>query len=407
MRQIKKNHRNILSLGFVSFFNDFASEMIYPLLPLFLTTVLGAGPAILGVIEGIAEATASLLSLISGTISDRLRVRKPIFVFGYAFSNLIRPLIGLVTSWPALLALRFTDRLGKGIRGAPRDALLADSVSERRRGAAFGFQRSMDHAGAIVGPAIAAILMGSLNFGLKTVFLISAIPGLITVLIVLFAVREIKPQKVSQENNRFIAFGGFPANFYAYLACIFIFTIGNSSDAFLLLRAKDIGIIAAMIPLLWSVLHISKTAFSVLGGFASDHIGRKPTIIAGWLIYAAVYLGFGHMSTKLGIWVLFAVYGIFFGLTEGPQKAMVSDLTHASKRGVGYGLFNLIVSIAALPASVIFGVIWSKFGAQIAFDVGGILAIAASLMLIGVPGKNKRGGISTPLVSHIPRDNKS
>lgn len=391
MRQIKENRRNILSLGFVSFFNDFASEMIYPLLPLFLTTVLGAGPAILGVIEGTAEATASLLSLVSGSISDRLRVRKPIFAFGYAFSNLVRPLIGLVTSWPALFALRFTDRLGKGIRGAPRDALLADSVSERRRGTAFGFQRSMDHAGAIVGPAAAAILMGSLHLSLKTVFLISAIPGLITVLIVLFAVREIKPQKVSQENKRFIVFSGFPANFYAYLACIFIFTIGNSSDAFLLLRAKDIGIIAAMIPLLWSVLHVSKTASSVLGGFASDHIGRKPTIIAGWLIYAAVYLGFGHMSTKLGIWVLFAVYGIFFGLTEGPQKAMVSDLTHASKRGVGYGLFNLIVSIAALPASVIFGMIWSKFGAQIAFDVGGILAIAASILLIFVPIKNKKG----------------
>lgn len=389
MKNRDNNRNNILSLGFVSFFNDLASEMIYPLLPLFLSVTLGAGPAILGLIEGIAEATASLINLFSGRLSDRLQVRKPIFTLGYSFSNLLRPLIGLAGTWPVLFILRFADRVGKGIRTSPRDALLSDSVPEASRGKAFGFQRGMDHAGAVVGPLAAALLLGPFAINIRTVFLLSAIPGLITVLIVILAVREVKPKYAKTQEEVTPGFAGFDKIFYLYLASIFIFTIGNSSDAFLLLRANDIGLATAMIPLLWSVLHVSKTIFSFLGGFAGDRFGHKAAIIIGWLVYALVYLGFGRVSSTAGIWGLFAIYGIYFGLTEAPQKAMIADLTPCELRGSGYGLFHLAVSIAAFPASLIFGGLWSLYGAQPAFYFGAGLAALASISLALIPSSNQ------------------
>lgn len=395
LSRIRENRRNIFSIGLVSLFNDLASEMIYPLLPLFLATVLGAGPLALGVIEGIAEATASGVSLFSGLAADRLRVRKPIMGLGYIFSNLVRPVIGLAKIWPTVFILRFADRAGKGIRGAPRDALLADSAPEHRRGFAFGFQRAMDHTGAIIGPLLAALLLSAFDLNIRTVFLLSAIPGAIAILIIIVVVKELKPTANGEQALK-IKLTGFPRPFYIYVVTVFMFTLGNSSDAFLLLRAQNSGLAIAMIPLLWSLLHVSKTIFSFLGGYLSDTIGRKGTIVAGWIIYSLVYLGFAAIPEPYWAWLLFAVYGIYFGLTEGPQKAFVSDFISSESRSSAYGLFNLALSFATLFASLIFGAIWSIFSASVAFGMGSAIALIASLALAVFVSENKKAG-------HTPR----
>lgn len=387
--------RNIISFGFISFFNDTASEIIYPLLPLFLTSVLGVGPAILGVIEGIAETTASLLKFVSGYLSDKWRRRKVLLASGYTFSILLRPLVGITTHWAQVLFIRFADRIGKGVRTSPRDALLADSVGEGKRGLAFGFQRAMDHAGAIVGSAVAALLLGYFHLSLRTLFLVSFIPGLVAIWLCYFAVKEIQPKAITGAKTPFPLFSnvkGLGRNFLFYLLVVFLFTLGNSTDAFLLLRATDCGITAAAIPTLWIVLHISKAVFSVPGGRLSDRLGRKGVIIFGWVIYAFVYLGFGLTRSIGWIWILFATYGLYFALTEGVEKALVADLVPSGKRGTAYGLYNLAVGIGALPASVIFGLVWKSWGAGTAFTLGAGLAMVAAFLLLFVKTGSRRGG---------------
>lgn len=381
-------NRNIIILGFVSFLNDAASEMIYPLLPIFLTAVLGAGPVALGVIEGIAESTVSFLKLYSGYLSDRVRRRKNWIVAGYTISNIIRPLIAIATSWTGVLVLRFSDRVGKGLRTSPRDALIADSTPPEARGTAYGFHRAMDHGGAIIGPLIAMALLFLLQDDLKTVFLLSFIPGTLAVLLLIFGLKERKEARPASQPTAHInvrsALAEVPAGFRKYLLILLIFTLGNSTDAFLLLQAQALGVPVVLLPAIWVTLHIVKMAFSIPGGILSDRIGRKRVIIAGWIVYALVYAGFGAASQQWHAWTLFGLYGIYFGLTEGVEKALVADLAPAHLRGSGFGLYHLVVGIGALPASLLFGLIWQGYGASAAFGFGAALALLASVLMMAL-----------------------
>jgi MFS family permease len=375
--------RNVVILGFVSLLNDAASEMIYPLLPVFLTSVLGAGPAALGMIEGIAESTASLLKLYSGYLSDRVKRRKGWVVAGYSISNVIRPLIAFAGSWVQVLALRFSDRVGKGIRTSPRDAMIADSTPPEFRGMAYGFHRAMDHGGAIVGPLLATGLLLLYQDSISTVFLLSFIPGTLAVVLLLVGLREREVARGTGGSTFSFrsAWTEMPGGFRKYLLIIFIFTLGNSTDAFLLVRAQSLGVPIALLPTIWVALHVVKMAFSVPGGMLSDRLGRKRVIVAGWVVYALVYAGFAFASRQWHVWALFATYGIYFGLTEGVEKALVADLAPAHLRGSAFGLYHLTVGIGAFPASLVFGLVWERLGAAAAFGMGAGLALLSSVML--------------------------
>jgi MFS family permease len=382
--------RNVVVLGFVSLLNDGASEMIYPLLPAFLTAVLGAGPAALGIIEGIAESTASLLKLYSGYLSDRVKKRKGWIVAGYSISNVIRPLIAFSTSWLHVLVLRFSDRVGKGLRTSPRDAIIADSTPPEFRGKAYGFHRAMDHSGAVIGPLAATALLLLFHDDVKTIFLLSFIPGLLAVLMLLFGLRE-KPSEGARTApasfNFRSAWAEMTPGFRKYLFIILVFTLGNSTDAFLLLRAQQLGVSVALLPAIWVVLHIVKMSFSVPGGIISDRIGRRKVIVTGWLVYALVYAGFGFASVHWHAWALFAVYGVYFGLTEGVEKAFVADFAAVHLRGSSFGLYHLVVGVGSFPASLLFGLVWQQFGSTAAFGMGAGLALLASVMLSGLSVK--------------------
>ena len=376
---------NVLILGLVSLFTDISSEMIYPLLPLFLTTVLGGGPAFLGVIEGVAESTASLLKLVSGILSDRLPGRKKLVLAGYTISSLARPLTAIAGTPLAVLFIRFADRVGKGVRTSPRDALIADSVEPAIRGKAFGFHRSMDHAGALIGPVIATLLLTWYSLDIRTVFWLAAIPGGLAVLLIILKVRDVEKKEAVE--GSFL--GVFPkGRLRAYLIVLFIFTLGNSSDAFLLLRAGQLGVAPALIPLLWAFFHVVKMLSSMPFGVLSDRIGRRGVIIAGWGVYVLAYTGFAFASSSLHVWLLFAVYGLFYGLTEGVEKALLTDIAPPAERGSAFGWYNFAIGAGALPASIIFGLIWQKAGAPAAFGLGALLAcLAAILLCLLIPAK--------------------
>ncbi len=381
--------RNVIVLGFVSLLNDGASEMIYPLLPIFLSVVLGAGPAAIGIIEGIAETTASLLKLYSGYLSDRIKRRKGWIVTGYAIANVVRPLIAFSTSWLQVLVLRFMDRVGKGVRTSPRDAIIADSTDTAYRGVAFSFHRAMDHGGAIIGPLVATglllVLTGTKEENLSIIFLLSFIPGMLAVFLLIFGLQEPQADGVHAASpsalNFKSAWAEMSTNYRKYLLILFIFTLGNSSDAFLLLRAQHLGVPVALLPTIWVALHIVKMSFSVPGGIISDRIGRKKVIITGWIVYAMVYIGFAVANAQWHAWVLFAIYGIYFGLTEGVEKALVADFAPAHLRGSAFGLYNLVIGVGALPASLFFGVVWQNYGTAAAFGMGAGFAVLASVMI--------------------------
>ena len=370
--------RAVIALGAVSLFTDLSSEMIYPLLPVFLSTVLGAGPLAIGAIEGAAESTAALLKLVSGWWSDRLPRRKPLVVAGYGIASLVRPLIGLAQGVGQVLAIRLADRAGKGIRGAPRDALIADAVDPSQRGRAYGFHRAADHAGAVAGPMVAYALLTWGNVSLRTVFLLAAIPAAAAMVTLIFGVRESGRAVGSGGSRPSLERKGLDRRFWAYLVVLLLFTLGNSTDALLILRASQLGVSAALVPVLWAVLHVVKSVSSTPGGILSDRLGRRPLIIGGWLVYAAVYLGFAFASATWQAWALFIVYGLYFGMTEGVEKALVADLVPADVRGAAFGWYNLTIGLAALPASLIFGGLWQAYGATAAFIVGASLALAAA-----------------------------
>ena len=458
--------RNVIALGIVSLLTDLSSEMIYPLLPLFLSATLGAGAGVVGAIEGAAESTAALLKLASGWWSDRVRRRKPLVVAGYALAAIARPLVGLAASPLHVLLVRLTDRVGKGIRTAPRDALIADSVHPSIRGRAYGFHRSADHLGAVFGPLVAFAALQWAGLPLRTVFLLAAIPGALAVAVLVLGVREragvdagdapvgggaaragdtvvraalVPPasamlpvgrgappeDQVQSEtvivhhlesadrseplpgasmgaggppNEQSAAAASDPRNhpgasgtepphalgrrFWLVLAAVLLFTLGNSTDAFLLLRAAELGVPVALVPILWAMLHVVKSASSTPGGALSDRVGRIPLIVAGWTLFALVYLGFGLAREAWHAWALFALYGVYFGLVEGAEKALIADLVPVARRGTAFGWFNLAIGLGALPASLLFGIIWDRAGATAAFVTGAALALAASAWLM-------------------------
>ena len=385
----KKLPRTVLALSLVSLLTDASSEIIYPLLPLFLTATLGATAGTLGIIEGAAETTASLLKLVSGWWSDRVGRRKPLVVAGYAIASIARPLIAIAQSADQVLAIRVSDRVGKGIRSSPRDALLADSVAPSQRGRAYGLHRAADNFGAVIGPLIAFAMLRWTSISLRHLFMLAAIPAALALIALVFGVRE-EPRARSatavSDARRPILAGGLPRRFWGYLVVLLLFTLGNSSDAFILLRASQLGVSAALLPIIWAMLHVVKSATSTPSGALSDRVGRVPLIVAGWLIFAAVYLAFGRATQTWQAWALFAVYGTYFGLTEGVEKALVADLVPADKRGAGFGWYNLAIGLGALPASVIFGAVWDKWGAAAAFEMGAALsALAAVALLFVVP----------------------
>jgi MFS family permease len=371
-----------MALAVVSFLTDVSSEMIYPLLPVFLTTVLGANASFIGAIEGAAETTAALLKLASGWWSDRVRRRKPLVLAGYAIASAMRPLVALATSASQVLVIRVADRVGKGIRNAPRDALIAESVDPSIRGRAFGFHRAADHAGGVLGPLIAFAVLTWQIADLRTVFWLAAIPGLLSVLVVAIGVRDIPRSAGPGETTPLDLTRPLDARFWRVLAVIFVFTLGNSTDAFLLLRASQLGVPVALAPILWAALHLVKSAASTPGGALSDRIGRRPTLIMGWMLYAAVYVGFALADRAWHAWALFAVYGVFFGLTEGSERALIADLVALERRGTAFGWYNLAIGLGALPASLLFGFVWDRAGPATAFTMGASLALAAALGLV-------------------------
>ena len=384
--------QTVFILGVVSLLTDASSEMIYPLLPLFLATTLGAGPAFIGLIEGVAESTASLLKLFSGWWSDRLGRRKAIVVGGYTLSACARPLVALAGTGWHVLAVRFTDRVGKGLRTAPRDALIAAAAPPESWGKAFGFHRAMDHAGAVIGPLIAFALLSTVVHDLRTVFALAAIPGLLAVWLLIARVADAPPAPREATGPPRLSLAPFSPRFRAVLAVIALFTLGNSSDAFLLLKAHDVGVGAASIPLLWIVLHLSKALSSTPAGMLSDRVGRPRLILAGWLVYAGVYAGFAVADHAWQIWALFVVYGLFFGLTEGVEKAYIADLAPPDLRGTAYGLYHAAVGLTALPASLLMGLVWEHVSPAAAFTVGAALALASAvlfLLVLGSPASRK------------------
>lgn len=373
-------------LGWVSFFTDMASEAIYPLLPLFLTRVLGAGAMSLGVIEGAAEAANSILKIISGRLSDRWNARKPLVLFGYSLSSLVRPCMALATSWLHVLALRFTDRLGKGIRGAPRDALLARISAPSIRGRVFGVQRAMDHAGAVAGPLIASAFLYFKPEQYRQLFAWTIIPGIVVVLLLTRLKDDRSPAKSSgKPQPTLTGWRNLPARLWVLLGILFVFTLGNASDAFILLRLSDLGVGSAWIPIIWAALHVVKATSSVVGGTLSDRVGRRRLIVAGWIIYAVVYFAFARVNGQAAMITVFMIYGLYYGLTEGAERALIADLTPAGLQGTAFGLYNAVIGVGALVASVLFGVVWTEVNPVAAFFMGGALALLAALLLVFVP----------------------
>ncbi len=388
--------RNVKILATVSFFTDVASDMIYPLLPLFLSTVLGTSTAVLGAIEGLAESVSALLRLLAGWYSDRIRRRKPFVVLGYMLAALVRPLIGLAQTTGQVLAIRVTDRFGKGLRSAPRDALIADSVSPAQRGYAYGLHRAADSLGGVVGPLVAWALLSLGWAELRGLFLWAALPGLVSVVLVVVFVHEPRapaaaaapaPAPAVTRSTALLESASTAPDplgpvFWRYLSVLFVFTLSTSSDAFLLLRASQLGVSTALIPILWAMLHLVKSSSTWLGGALSDRVGRRPLIVAGWAVYALVYLGFAFATVEWQAWALFVVYGLYFGATEGTEKAFVADLVPAARRGTAFGWFNAALGLGALPASVVFGVVWGRQGAETAFLMGALIATAAALLFV-------------------------
>ncbi len=370
----------VVALGVVSLLNDASSEMVYPLLPLFLAQ-LGASVAFIGLIEGLAETTASLLKLLSGWLADRLGKYKGLTILGYGLAVFTRPLLALATVPWQVLCLRFADRLGKGLRTAPRDALIAHATAPAHYGLAFGFHRGMDNLGAAIGPLLASGVLLFAPKDYRLVFWLAAVPALGSLFVLvqgLSRVSEPTPAKTAEPLRLRVPQG----NFRWLLVCVLIFTLGNSSDAFLLLRAESAGVSPAAIPLLWAGLNLLRSLLSTPGGALSDRWGRPRALMLGWLLYAMVYAGFGFASASWHIWALFGLYALYFALSEGAERALVAELVPLEQRGQAFGAFHFVVGVAMLPASLLFGLVWQAFGATTAFLMGASLALSAVILLM-------------------------
>jgi MFS family permease len=381
--------RAVWLLGWVSLATDSATEAIYPLLPFFLTQTLGASAVSLGIVEGGAEAANSILKILSGRIADRSAKKRPLVLFGYSVSSLARPFIAITTSWTQVFTVRVLDRVGKGVRGAPRDAMLAAWATPTTRGKVYGFHRAMDDVGAVVGPTLATLFLFFFPDRYRTLFALTIIPGAIAVALILFVPESDRPDAPDRPDPPgapdrpgppalSIA---LPRSFTVFMIVLTIFTLGNSADAFLLLRLTDVAGSVKYVPLMWAALNAIKAVVSVVGGSWSDRVGRRTVIAIGWVVYAAVYAGFALSSSLVALLAWFLVYGFYFGFAEGTEKALVADLAPAERRGIAFGVYNSVQGIGALVASVLFGAIWKFYGAQAAFGVGAALALAATALL--------------------------
>jgi len=372
----------VIALGLTSLFTDVGTELIFPLLPVFLAS-LGASTTFIGLIEGLADATASFLKLGSGVLADRARRKKPLVWLGYGLATLSRPLVALAATPLHVLLVRVTDRVGKGIRTSPRDALIAAAAPPGQVGRAFGFHSAMDHAGAMLGPLLATALL-ALGFGLREVFAFALVPGLLALLCLFFAPEPPAPPKLTTApiDGELGKATPLPRSLVLYLAILFLFSLGNSSDAFLLLRARELGVEVSFIPLLWTALNATKLAAAYVGGSWSDRVPRVRLIVIGWAVYAATYLAFGLAERAWHAWAIFLVYGLYHGLTEPAEKALVKDLAAESSRGRAYGAYHFVIGIAAVPAGVLTGLLWQRFGAFSALATGSALAFASSLALL-------------------------
>jgi MFS family permease len=399
--------RNVYVFGATSFLNDTASEMAYWVLPAFLKS-LGGGPMQLGIIEGIAESVASIAKLFSGYLADRLPRRKPMVVAGYAVANVAKPLLAVVTAWWQVLAIRVADRLAKGVRGAPRDVMLAESVAKERHGSAFGLLQAMDTAGAIAGPLLAVWLM--LHYELRTVFWIAAVPGLLSIAVVALLAKETRyseedlrrleqyakenPSKVRVETYVTVTPRGWVplgAQFYYLMFAIGLFSLGNSSDMFLVLRAQDVGITAAQAPLLGLVFNLVYTATSWPAGKLSDKVSKPVLAGLGYLVFTAVYFVFAQAPSRMAIWLMMAFYGLYYSLTSPVLRALVANTIAPELRGRAFGLFYFVSSVTALLASLITGELWTRYGAALPFYLSSGLAAVAAVMLIISPKLFRRG----------------
>lgn len=390
---IKQLPRNVWAVGFTSFFMDISSEMVLNILPLFLANVLGVQTSIIGLIEGIAEATASILKLFSGWISDKMGGRKWLAVLGYGISALSKPFFYIASSWELIAGVRWADRVGKGIRTAPRDALVADSVTPETRGLAFGFHRALDTGGAMIGILIAALVVwltqkSALDLSKSTfqlIVLFSLLPAVLAVISLAVGARDVEVKGRREAPKFSLRSLGKP--FQIFLVIVSIFTLGNSSDAFLVLRAQNLGVTVIGILIMLAVFNLIYALVSTPAGRLSDRIGRRRLIIGGWLVYAAIYFGFALAQSAWQVWVLYVVYGLYYGLAFGTANAMVADLVPENLRGTAYGTYHATIGLLAFPSSLIAGILWqgaggwSGFGPSAPFLFGGALALLAALLM--------------------------
>jgi MFS family permease len=373
----------VIAIGLVSFLNDLASEMVTPFIPILIATVLGAGPVILGLVEGVADAAASFLKLWAGRYSDGKRGRrKRLMVFGYALSNLARPLLGLASSWGALLLLRSLDRAGKGLRNAPRDALLADSAHPEIHGLAYGFHRAMDNAGALGGTLLAIAALSWLHWSVSEVILWSVVPGALVLLVLIFGVRELPRLEVEQEKLRApLAWSLLSLNMRRYLWVLVLFTFARASETFILLRGNELGMSLVQVLLLWAALNVSKSATSLLGGRMADAFGMQRVTIISWLGYAVSFVLLGLVEHGDALWIVTVLYGLLIGLGEGSERALISLYADERERGTAFGWYHLAVGMSAILAGVLFGAVWHYWNANTAFLFVGALAVLCVLLL--------------------------
>ena len=385
LKKVMKNKsgisKNVFVLGLVSFFNDVASEIIYPIVPIFLTSVLGAPVAIVGLIEGIAESTASVLKVVSGWLSDKWRKRKPFVVAGYAFSAISKILLSLAYSWPFVLFARFVDRFGKGTRTSARDALITESSENKVRGRAFGFHRTLDTLGAVVGPLIALLAIHFLDNNFRLIFFLAFIPAFIGILLLLFFVKE-KKKEANSLNTFHFNWRELNPSFKIFLLISLIFALGNSSDAFLILRAQNLGLSLILVVLAYVFFNFTYAIFSMPAGIISDKIGPKKVLLAGFLLFSAVYLFFGLAHSSLLLWLLFPIYGIYMALTEGVGKAYISNLVPQEKVGTTFGVYQTTIGLCTFFASLIAGLLWTYIDVSTPFIFGSIMALISAFLFI-------------------------